>query len=64
MPSRPKISEEQMKRLDRRLDKLGYRPERMSFDTKMAYILDAAEKVPAEHHEVGASARETHNTTW
>jgi hypothetical protein len=60
MASRPKISDDQMKRLNRRLEKLGYRPERMSFDTKLAYILDAAAKVPADDRTVGASARDTH----
>jgi hypothetical protein len=50
-----------MKRLDTRLDRLGYRPERMDFDTKLVYLLDAVEKVPADHHSVGASTRDTHS---
>jgi len=32
----------------------------MNFDTKLAYVLDAVEKVPADHHTVGASSQDTH----
>jgi len=56
MGSRPKITEEQLDRLNDRLERLGYRPDRMAFDTKIAYILDAAEKLPTNDPNVGATA--------